>query len=162
MVRLCTPMRFYACVYPVESLTEPSEHQKSSAVLESEVYDALVNMNLSHWIQVIAVLTVRFRGVEHAMEPCEPPPLRLLATLVEALQLTQPAWRERTLFQQLTSLSLFHYHASNVTGMWNPLYESLGTFAQRGRPAIWWDHTPHPGPDAVMAWLRKQMGHTEH
>ena len=69
--------------------------------------------------------------------------------------------RVRTLFQQLTRLSLFHYHASNVTGTWNPLYESLGTFAQRGRPAIWWDHTPHPGPDAVMAWLRKQMGHTE-
>ncbi|MBI3777273.1 MAG: hypothetical protein HY273_17325 [Gammaproteobacteria bacterium] len=73
---------------------------------------------------------MRFRGVEHAMEPCEPPPLRLLATLVDALQHTQPAWRERTLFQQLTSLSLFHYHVSNVTGMWNPLYESLGTFAQ--------------------------------
>ena len=145
-------------VHPVESLLE---HQKNSVVLESEIYDGLVNLNLSHWIRVFAVLTVRFRGVEHAMEPCEPPPLHLMATLIAELAHTEPAWREHTLFQQLTALSLFHYHASNVTGVWNPLYESLGTFAQRGRPAIWLDHTPHPGPEAVMAWLRKQMDPSE-
>lgn len=138
------------------------EHQKNSGLLESEIYDGLVNMNLAHWIRVFAVLTVRFRGVENAMEPCEPPPLRLLAMLVAELQNTTPAWRERAIFQQLASLSLFHYHASNVTGTWNPLFETLDHFSQRGRPAIWWDHTPHPEPEMVGAWLRKQLGAPEH
>lgn len=138
------------------------DHQKNSGVLESEIYDGLVNLDLAHWIRVFAVLTVRFRGVENAMEPCEPPPLRLLATLVDELHHTRPAWRERTLFQQLTSLPLFHYHASNVTGTWNPLYEPLGTFSQRGRPAIWWDQNPHPGPDVIGVWLRKQLGSPGH
>lgn len=155
-------VRFYACVHPVKSLSEQPEHQMSSGVLESEIYDGLVNMNLAHWIRVFAVLTVRFRGVENAMEPCEPPPLRLFASLVEELKHTVPAWREHALFQQLSSLSLFRYHASNVTGTWNPLYESLGTFSQRGRPAIWWDHKPHPGHDVVETWLRKQLGFPDH
>ncbi|MBL3528505.1 MAG: hypothetical protein JMN27_13730 [gamma proteobacterium endosymbiont of Lamellibrachia anaximandri] len=121
-----------------------------------EAFHELIELELSDWIPVVAIVLHRLAGIECIMDDNSDISLRRLEIFIQEENTRNPGNREKRLITLLSELPAWCFLATGGARLWNPLDESLHLFKERNGPICFFESPdPKPEPAQVIDWLYK-------
>lgn len=121
-----------------------------------EAFHELIELELSDWIPVVAIVLHRLAGIECIMDDHSEIPFRRLETFIQEEKARTSNNREKRLTTLLSELPAWRFLATDGAQLWNPLDEPLHPFKKHNEPIVFFESPdPKPEPAQVIDWLYK-------